>query len=89
MFYSVTLLLTSNTGSIGPAQAAARALPRAAGGTPLALTVSEAAQLLQISRASAYEAVRQGSIPSIRIGRTLRVPRAALEAMLTTEGAQS
>jgi excisionase family DNA binding protein len=56
--------------------------PTAPAGTPLTYTIGQAAKLLQISRASAYEAVRTGSIPSIRIGRTIRVPRAALEAKL-------
>jgi excisionase family DNA binding protein len=47
------------------------------------LTVEEAAQLLRISRGSAYEAVRAGTIPSVRVGRSLRVPRHALEKMLS------
>jgi excisionase family DNA binding protein len=45
-------------------------------------TVEEAASILRISRGSAYEAVRQGEIPSVKIGRCIRVPRAALEAKL-------
>jgi len=48
----------------------------------LTLTVEEAAATLGISRAFAYEAVRRGEIPSIRIGRRVLVPRAALERML-------
>jgi excisionase family DNA binding protein len=51
----------------------------------LTLTVEEAAQTLGISRAFAYEAVRRREIPSIRIGRRVLVPRAALERMLTGE----
>ncbi len=43
--------------------------------TRLTLTVEEAAQVLGISRAFAYEAVRRGEIPSIKIGR--RVPGSA------------
>ncbi|MDE3205945.1 MAG: helix-turn-helix domain-containing protein [Acidobacteriota bacterium] len=34
---------------------------------------------LGISRASAYEAVRRGDIPAIRIGRRILVPRVALQ----------
>lgn len=49
----------------------------------LTLTVEEAATLLGISRASAYEAVRQGEIPAIRIGRRILVPKAALERLLS------
>jgi excisionase family DNA binding protein len=48
----------------------------------LTLTVEEAAATLGISRAFAYEAVRRGEIPSIRIGRRVLVPQAALARML-------
>lgn len=48
----------------------------------LTLTVEEAAALIGISRAFAYEAVRRGEIPSIRIGRRVLVPRAALHRLL-------
>ncbi|HLG66482.1 MAG TPA: helix-turn-helix domain-containing protein, partial [Acidimicrobiales bacterium] len=48
----------------------------------LTLTVEEAAATLGISRAFAYEAVRRGDIPSIRIGRRVLVPQAALSRML-------
>src|SRR6266516_368658 len=46
------------------------------------LTVIEAARLLGISRNSAYEAVRQGEIPSVRIGRRIIVPLHALDQLL-------
>lgn len=46
------------------------------------ITVEEAARILGISRGSAYEAVRRGDIPTIRIGKRLIVPVAALERML-------
>ncbi len=36
-------------------------------------TVEEAAEVLQISRNSAYEAVKEGQIPSIRVGRRILV----------------
>jgi excisionase family DNA binding protein len=51
----------------------------------LTLTVEEAAAILGISRAFAYEAVRRGDIPSIRIGRRVLVPQAALARMLADE----
>jgi len=44
----------------------------------LVLTAMEVARLLRISRATCYEQIRQGIIPSIRIGRKIIVPRAAL-----------
>lgn len=46
------------------------------------LTVDETAGVLGIGRSSAYEAVRQGQLPVIRIGRRYLVPKAALTAML-------
>ena len=44
--------------------------------------VPEAAKILKISRNSAYEAIKRNEIPSIRIGRRLRVPRAGLDKLL-------
>ncbi len=49
---------------------------------PSVLTVEEAAAVLRIGRSAAYTAVRCGDIPSVRLGRSLRVPRHQLEAML-------
>ena len=48
----------------------------------LTYSVEEAARLLGISRNSAYEAVRRGEIPTIRIGRRILIPRSRLEAMM-------
>jgi len=45
-------------------------------------TVAEAADVLGISRGHAYELVRRGEIPSIRLGRRLVVPRRALEGLV-------
>jgi excisionase family DNA binding protein len=47
-------------------------------------TVEEAAQLLGISRSFAYEAVQRGEIPSMRIGKRILVPKAALERLLSS-----
>jgi excisionase family DNA binding protein len=46
------------------------------------VTLAEAAKILRISRGSAYEAAKRKEIPTIRIGRRLLVPAAALERML-------
>lgn len=48
----------------------------------LTLTVEEAAARLGISRTLAYELVRQGKIPSLRLGRRRLVPVHALDLML-------
>ena len=46
------------------------------------LTVDEAATYLRISRGLAFAAVRDGTLPSIRIGRRILVPLRQLEALL-------
>jgi len=53
---------------------------------PNFLTVEEAARILRIGRTAAYEQTRRyedtdgrEGIPVIRVGRLMRVPRAALE----------
>ena len=43
--------------------------------------VEEAAQFLGIGRQQAYAAVRSGEIPSVRIGKSWRVPMEALMRM--------
>lgn len=48
----------------------------------LALSVEEAGGLLGISRDLAYDLVACGTIPSVRLGRRVVVPRRALEAAL-------
>ena len=46
------------------------------------LTVPEAAALLRISRNLAYELVAQGVLPSIRLGRRIRIPRDLLDQQI-------
>jgi hypothetical protein len=47
------------------------------------LTVPEAGRVyFDLGRNASYEAARRGDIPTIRIGRLLRVPIVALERML-------
>ena len=52
---------------------------------PLTCSVPEAARLLGVSRGVGYEAARSGDLPTIRLGRRLLVPRAALDRMLGIE----
>jgi excisionase family DNA binding protein len=49
------------------------------------LTVEEAGKLLGISRQSAYNAVKNGEIPTIKIGRRILVPRVQLDRMLNPD----
>lgn len=46
------------------------------------ISVEAASVLVGVSRASAYEAVRSGSLPSLRIGRRVVVPLGQLAALL-------
>ena len=45
---------------------------------PLLLTVEEMASVLRIGRNPAYQLVKDGHIQSIRVGRSIRIPRNAL-----------
>jgi excisionase family DNA binding protein len=49
----------------------------------------ETGRLLGLSKASTYAAVACGEIPSIRIGRRLLVPTAALRRLLAIEDGKS
>ena len=51
----------------------------------LTWTVTVAAQLLGISRASAYEAAHRGELPVRVIGRRMLVPRVALLRLLADQ----
>lgn len=46
------------------------------------LKVTEVAEFLRIGRTRAYELVSSGAIPSVRIGRNIRVSRKELERWL-------
>jgi excisionase family DNA binding protein len=47
-----------------------------------AYTVPEAGQRLGIGRNQAYAAAKRGEIPTIKIGRSLRVPKPAFDRLL-------
>ena len=49
---------------------------------PKTYSVDQAARLLGIGRSAAYEAVTRGQLPSVRIGRRVLIPRAALDRLL-------
>jgi len=46
------------------------------------MTVPEAGEMLGLSRGGSYEAAARGEIPTIRIGRLLKVPKVAFDRML-------
>ena len=45
-------------------------------------TIDEVATLLGIGRNAAYEGARRGAFPTIKIGKRLLVPKAALDRLL-------
>lgn len=53
------------------------------------LTVEEAQHVLGIGRSKAYEMIRRGELPALRMGRLVRIPRGALRRWIEehTEGA--
>jgi excisionase family DNA binding protein len=53
---------------------------------PEVLTAREAAAILRIGRNQLYQAVARGELGAIRIGRSIRIPRQALLALLTSTG---
>ena len=54
--------------------------------TTLVYTIHEAAILLSLGRSSMYQAVRTGAVPSVRLGRRILIPRAALDEFLLKAG---
>lgn len=46
------------------------------------MSVEAAAACLGLGRSAGYEAVRRGEIPTLRFGRSLRVPTARLRVMV-------
>ena len=49
---------------------------------PPTIGVEEAGELLGLCRSSAYEAVKRGEIPTIRLNGRLHVPTARLQSIL-------
>ena len=52
----------------------------------LVLTVGETSKILRLSKTTVYDQIRQGSIPSIRMGKRILIPRVALMRKLEEAG---
>lgn len=52
----------------------------------LVYTLPEAGAMLGMSRNASYEAAKRGDFPTIRIGKLIRVPKAAFHRMLELAG---
>ena len=53
----------------------------------LTFSVAEAASMLGVSRSAAYDYIRAGELPAIRMGRRLLVPVVALQRLVGQEAA--
>lgn len=49
------------------------------------MTVLEMAQILGIGRNMAYELIKNGRVPFLKIGRQIRIPKKAFDAWLANE----
>ena len=54
----------------------------------LTYSVPEAGEILGYSRNTAYEAAKRGDLPTIRLGKKIRVPKAVVERLLNGAPAQ-
>jgi excisionase family DNA binding protein len=61
-------------------------MPKQSNDLPPVLTVEETARFLRIGRSAAYELVRTNTIPSIRLGKLIRIPRDTLLSWLASGG---
>jgi excisionase family DNA binding protein len=50
------------------------------------LTVEQAREILGLGKNTIYEALKRGDIPSVRIGRLIRVSKKALEEAMNGKG---
>ncbi|UNX56481.1 helix-turn-helix domain-containing protein [Georgenia sp. TF02-10] len=51
-------------------------------GAPKFLTVAEVAELMRLSKMTVYRMVHAGDLPAVRMGRSFRVPQAAVEDII-------
>ena len=70
---------TSSTAPLDLADSSTSALAT----LPEVLTAREAAAILRIGRNQLYQAVGRGELGAVRIGRSIRIPKQALLALLT------
>lgn len=71
--------MTAHAGDAPLAEAATESRrPAGSTGGEDVLTVAEAAQLLKVGRNALYDAIGRGEVPHRRIGKNIRLSRAAL-----------
>jgi excisionase family DNA binding protein len=52
------------------------------GELPLVLTVDEARRVLRIGRRQLYQAIARRDVHTVKVGRSIRIPRSSLETWL-------
>ena len=67
----------------GRANVSERARSVSFGELPLVLTVDEARRVLRIGRRQLYQAIARRDVHTVKVGRSIRIPRSSLEAWLT------
>lgn len=60
--------------------------PTTASDDRLVYDVPEAGRMLGLARNASYEAAKRGTIPTIKIGKLIKVPKAAFHALLEKPG---
>ncbi|SDZ95604.1 transcriptional regulator, AlpA family [Bowdeniella nasicola] len=53
-------------------------------GAPRFVTVAEVADLMRVSRMTVYRMVHAGELPAVRVGRSFRVPRSAVDDLIAS-----
>lgn len=53
---------------------------------PLVLTVTEASKVLRLGKNAVYGLVRCGALRSIKVGKSIRIPKTALSEFLSGTG---
>lgn len=49
---------------------------------PAFVTVAEVAELMRVSKMTVYRMIHSGDIPAVRVGKSFRVPQAAVQKMI-------
>ena len=52
--------------------------------TPAFMTVAEVASMMRVSKMTVYRLVRSGELPAMRVGRSYRVPVAAVQEFMAS-----
>jgi len=70
----------------GRANVSERAGSVSFGELPLVLTVDEARRVLRIGRRQLYQAIARRDVHTLKVGRSIRIPRSSIEAWLAEPG---